>query len=232
MPHPAIRHLYVRDDRGHERRCRAGLFHRLSWLHVRRMHVRRMPPQVLLPPSPQVQPSVLLPPSPQVQPSVRLHWRGMPRRARARLREGGKTHGRSDDAKHSGPFKVTRDRSMVLIGPKSVAIGSDRSVRVEKAKRERAKYKVARLPAATAAVGWNCRYKNPTPIFVFPPYDVVWPVHTICIEDKLECIRDLADFDTGADRERIMHDAVGGNAGETNDLIALSTGRRGAPRRS
>jgi hypothetical protein len=57
---------------------------------------------------------------------------------------------------------------------------------------------------------------------------VVWPVHTICIEDKLECIRDPAkDFDTGADRERIMNDAVGGNAGETNDLIALSTGRRG-----
>src|ERR1700730_15044471 len=35
---------------------------------------------------------------------------------------------------------------MVLIGPESVVIGSDRSVRVEKAKCERAKYKVAREP--------------------------------------------------------------------------------------
>ena len=58
-------------------------------------------------------------------------------------------------------------------------------------------------------------------------------MHTICIEDKLECIRDPAkDFDTGADRDRIVNDAVGGNAGETNDLIALNTSRRGALRRS
>jgi hypothetical protein len=35
-----------------------------------------------------------------------------------------------------------------------------------------------------------------------------------------------------ADREHIMNDAVGGIAGETNDLIALNTSRRGAPRRS
>jgi hypothetical protein len=119
---------------------------------------------------------------------------------------------------------------MVLIGPKSVAIGSDRSVRVEKAKRKRAKYKVARLPAATAAVGLELPYKNATPILIFPPYDVVWRVHTICIEDKLGCVRDPAkDFDTGADRERIMNDAVGGNAGEQRfDRVEHRPPRRAA----
>jgi hypothetical protein len=109
-----------------------------------------------------------------VKPPARPHWRGMPRRAQARLRGGGKAHGRSDDAKHAGPFKVTRAvRSMVLIGPESVPIGSDRSVRVEKAKRERAITGPRSVGIAVTKI-----YSR----FV-PPYDVAW------IEDKLEGIR-------------------------------------------
>src|SRR5580704_17847079 len=87
------------------------------------------------PPQPSA-PQVLLPPP---------HWPVMPRRARARPREGGTTHGRSDNAKHAGPFEVTRAvRIMVLIGSESVLIGSDRSVRVEKSIR----YSCYRAPVA------------------------------------------------------------------------------------
>jgi hypothetical protein len=142
---------------------------------------------------------------PEAWPSGRPHWPG----TRERLRGGSKAHGRSDDAKHAGSFKVTRAvRSTVLIGPESVVIGSDRSVRVEKAKRERAITGPRRRP-----LGWNCRYKNVTPnsrLFA----DTTWPgpASFVHIEHKLEGVRDLADdFDTGAGRERIMNDAGGGD---------------------
>src|ERR1700722_17716340 len=96
-------------------------------------------------------PQVLLPPP---------HWLVIPRRARARPREGDTTHGRSDDAKHAGPFKVTRTvRIMVLIGPESAVIGFDRSVRVEKSIRYRC-YRACRGQITNHAVGDNAGEPN------------------------------------------------------------------------
>ena len=84
------------------------------------------------------------------------------------------------------------------------------------------KYKAARFPGRDGGpLDWKCRYKNVTPILF--RHTTTRFIH---IEDKLEGIRDLAkDFDTGADREHIINDAVGGNAGEPNDVTALSISR-------